>query len=97
MNYNIEIDTNTIYEFSKAIEEHGNKYISILDKLMNETERVHECFDTETGKVLKEKMIELIRTSKDMVNNKYISYSKTIKNLGDIYVDANDEIRKSVE
>ena len=97
MNYNIEVDTNTIYGFSKAIEEHGNKYINVLDKLMSETEKVNECFDTETGKVLKERMIELIRASKEMINNKYISYSKTIKKLGDIYEETNEEIRKSVE
>lgn len=85
MNYNIEIDVNTIYTFGKKIEEHGNKYINILDKLISEVERVNECFDSETGKLLKEKMLELLQKDKELVNNKYISYSKTIKSIGDIY------------
>ena len=96
MNYNIKIDTNTIYEFGKNIIIEGNKFIEILDKFLMEVERVNECFDTGTGKLLKQKLIEVINNDKELINQKYISYNKIINNIAKIYDDTNEQIKKSV-
>lgn len=96
MNYNIKIESNSIYEFANDIVREGNKFIEILDKILIETESINECFDTKTGRVLKEKLIEVINNDKKLINKKYISYSKTINNVAKIYDDVNDEIKKSV-
>lgn len=97
MNYNIEINTDTIYEFSKDIEREGNIFLEKLDKFLERTKRMEECFDTETGKMLKDRLIELINNDKALVNNKYIPYSKTIKNIADIYETTKEEIKSSME
>lgn len=96
MNYNVQIDSNSIYEFSENITREGTKFIEILDKFLNEVDKVNECFDTRTGKVLKQRLIEVLQKDKEVINQKYISYSKTINNIAKIYDDVNEEIKKSV-
>lgn len=96
MNYNVQIDSNSIYELANDITIEGNKFIEILDKFLMEVERVNECFETQTGKILKEKLLEIIKNDKDLINRKYISYSKIINNIAKAYDDVNEEIKKSV-
>lgn len=97
MNYNIIIDNGTIREFGKGIDVEGNKFIEILDKLLIEVEHINEGFDTKTGKLLKEKLLEVIKEDKKLINEKYISYSKTINNIAKTYEEFNEEIKRSVK
>ena len=96
MNYNVEIETGSIYEFGKNITIEGTKFIEILDKFLREVELVDEGFDTQTGKVLKEKLIEVINENKKMVNEKYLSYSEVINTIAKTYDEVNEEIKNSV-
>ena len=97
MNYNIVVDCETIYGFGKDITIEGNKFIAILDKFLIEVEHINEGFDTKTGKLLKEKLLEVIKEDKELINDKYILYSKTINNIAKIYEEVSEEIKRSVK
>lgn len=96
MNYNIEIDSNSIHEFSKDILNEGNSFINILDEFSKELIEIEVFLDTPTGKVLKEKLDDYLKNKKNMVNKKYIGYSDVIEKIATIYDQTNDNIKKSV-
>lgn len=97
MNYNIEINTGNIREFGKNIEQEGNKFIILLDNFLKEIGEIDKYFNTETGKKLKLKLIELINKDKKIINEKYIAYSKVLENIANIYDETDQEINKSVQ
>lgn len=97
MNYDIEVDINTIYDFSNDILREGDVLLEKINKFLEQVEKIEECYDTETGKILKEKLIELVNKDKKMINDKYLSFSKTMKNVADIYLETKDRINKSVQ
>lgn len=97
MNYDIEVDINTIYDFSNDILREGDVLLEKINKFLEQVEKIEECYDTETGKILKEKLMELVNKDKKMINDKYLSFSKTMKNVADIYLETKDRINKSVQ
>lgn len=96
MKYNVEIDSDSIHEFSKNIVVEGNKFIELIDDLLKEVMEMEIFFDTPTGKSVKERMIDSLNNQKNIVNNKYIGYSKTIEKIANIYDQTNDSIKTSV-
>ena len=94
--YNIEIDSDTIHEFSKNIVTEGNNFISILDEFLKDVEEMETFFDTPTGKKLKEKLENYIKDEKNIVNNKYIEYSNVIEKIATIYDQTNNNIKASI-
>lgn len=96
MNYNVEIDSNSIHEFGKNIIVEGNNFISILDDVIHEVDEMETFLSTPTGKLLKERLSEYLNISRTLVNDKYIDYSNTIERIANIYDNTNDNIKKRV-
>jgi len=96
MKDDVKINIETIKEFSSDIELEGKKFFDILNKLTLEIEKMEEFFDTPTGKVLKEKLNNYISSQKQFVNDKYMSYSKTILNIANVYDQTDFEISSMV-
>lgn len=96
MNYNIEIDTSSILELGNTIKKEGSNFIAVLDKLLIEVKHLNEYFDTKTGKILKEKLIEILGNDKELINNKYLSYSELLNNIVKTYDAVNEEIKRSM-
>lgn len=96
MKYNVEIDSDSIHEFSKNILNEGNNFINIIDEFSKELMEMEVFFDTPTGKILKEKLEDYLKSQKNMVNKKYIGYSDVIEKIATIYDQTNDNIKKSV-
>lgn len=96
MNYNVEIDSNSIHEFGKNIIVEGNNFISILDDVIHEVDETETFLSTPTGKLLKERLSEYLNISRTLVNDKYIDYSNTIERIANIYDNTNDNIKKRV-
>lgn len=97
MHYDIEIETKSIEEFGQNITVEGNNFLEILNKILKEVEVMEEGFDTRTGKLLKEKLLETIENDKKIINNKYISYTKRINDIVNIYEEVNKEIKQSIQ
>lgn len=96
MNYNVEIDSNSIHEFGKNIIVEGNNFISILDDVIHEVDEMETFLSTPTGKLLKERLSEYLNISRTLVNDKYIDYSNTIERIANIYDNTNDNIKKRI-
>ncbi len=95
MKSDIIVDSETIEAFSKKVEESSNELNILLDDMILLSDDLDKYFNTPTGKLMKETLVDYLLKSKkscDSLKNFGVVLSKTSK----LYDATNNQIAREV-
>ena len=95
MKYNTIIDSETINTFAECIENESVKLNEMIDKMLLLSQNMEKFFNTPTGIVMKDSLIEYLNNSKKTCES-FGVYGTKLKKLNGLYYLTDDQIKSEV-
>ena len=95
MDYDIVANSSSIKEFGILLENKSDVLNSILDKLIDTSIELEKYYNTPTGKIMRESLIEFLNKSKNVCNELKNNGVKAEK-ISTIYSNTFESIRKDI-
>ena len=96
MNSSVIVNIQELKNIKSKIELNSTELVSILKKVVSDTELTKECFDNLTGEEFRKEMIDYLNDRITFIQNNYLSFSKRIDMIISDYTDFYDSIQKMV-
>lgn len=91
------VDSKTILDFSKVVQNESNKLVTILDKMNKISILYDDMVDTDAGNLFKNTIKEQIKKEKDKITVDGICYEKLFSSIAVAYNNINTEIQRSIK
>lgn len=96
MNYQVSYDLESIKTLQKDIKKNGNELLGALDKILKEVNELDNIYDTPSGKLFKEKMVEFINNEKNYIKENYLPFYDIMNVIIKEYGKDYDQTKKMV-
>ena len=96
MGNSIKVHTLVIDNFTKDIRTKSTQIDIMFEQMINESERIAPFFNTKTGKLLNEKLLEYLNTKKNEFNDTHNTFIEDLVTSKQTYEDAIENIKRSV-
>ena len=84
MNTSINVQVESIEDFEKNIIAKKDRVDLILEQMIKETEEIKPFFNTNTGIIINEKLVEILNTKRKKIsdiNNEFVNHLKTVEGV----------------
>jgi len=96
MGYEVKYQLDTICEFRNSITDNGNNLIQSFNDILNSINNLEDIFDTPTGKIFKENLVQFINNKKMYINDNYLNFGNSLDKIITIYELNDASIYKNV-
>jgi len=92
--YSMEYSIESLKNMKNEINIYGEDILGIINKLLEEITKSDEIYDTPSGTLFREKMIEYLNEKIKYINENYLTYGPIIDSIVEVY---EDELAKEKE
>lgn len=96
MGNSIKVQTLVIDNFTKNVRSKSTQIDIMFEQMINESERIAPFFNTKTGNLLNEKLLEFLNIKKAEFNDNHNGFIKALETSKQTYEDTIEDIKRTV-